>query len=60
MSLKNLTGVHLETKQLHWHIWRYVSESFFQLKQLKHAFSVITIVTICLSLVCETGCNWCS
>ncbi len=31
---KNITGVHLETKQMHWYILGSVSASLFQLKQL--------------------------
>ncbi len=38
MLRKNITGVHLETKQRHWYIWRSVNASFFQLKQLRFTF----------------------
>jgi len=44
---KNITGVHLETKQWLWLILRSVSASCFEFKQLKHAFYSG------LSLVCE-------
>ncbi len=35
---KNITGVHLETKQMHWYISGSVSASLFQLKQLRVTF----------------------
>jgi len=43
--------VHLETKQCHWNILRYISASCFQLKRSNMHFSL----GLGLSLVCETG-----
>ncbi len=48
---KNITGVHLETKQRHWYILRSISASLFQLKQFRCNFSL----GLGSSLFCETG-----
>ncbi len=35
---ENITGVHLDTEQWHWYIFRYVRARYFQFRQLKLAF----------------------
>ncbi len=59
---KNITGVHLETKQMHWYILGSVSASLFQLKQLRVTFEYSTRLkpglwnrgVMCFSFILDT------